>query len=159
VRQLQGSGATSVAASPAACFALVVDVDGYPRWHPQVIRRAEALERGPDGLPTRVATTVHVAVGPLVRDFELTMDVAARPEREVRLTRVAHDPADPERFEVVWRVGAGTPAELELELAATLDVPRLVPLGGVGDRLAQGFVEAAKRELEGSSPKASASSS
>jgi hypothetical protein len=59
----------------------------------------------------------------------------------------------------VWRVGSGATTRVAIELAATLEVPRLVPIGGLGDRLAQGFVEAAKRELAGSSPNASASSS
>ena len=44
-------------------------------------------------------------------------------------------------------------------LTARLDVPRLVPLGNVGEAVAQGFVAAAKRVLDGSSPKAAASSS
>jgi hypothetical protein len=82
------------------------------------------------------------------------MEVSRQEGREVRLTRLKHQPSDPERFEVVWRVGSERPTRLELELAATLDVPRLVPVGGVGDRIAQGFIEAAKRELEGSSPNA-----
>lgn len=159
MKQLTGSGAAEVAASPTECFALLIAVDGYPRWYPEVIRSAEVLERASGGIPTRVRATVHVASGPLVRDFKLTMKVVAQPEREVHLSRIAHEPTDPERFDVIWRITADVETRLGLELAAELDVPRLVPLGGVGDRVAQGFVEAAQRELAGSSPNASASSS
>jgi hypothetical protein len=77
----------------------------------------------------------------------------------VCLSRVPHEPSDPEKFEVVWRVAPGPATRLSIELSAALEVPRLVPLGGVGDRIAQGFADAAKRELEGSSPNAPASSS
>jgi hypothetical protein len=124
-------------------------VDRYPSWYPETVRDAEVMVRDAEGRPSGVRTTVHVAVGPLVRDFELLLEVRVREGHEVRLSRIPNEPTDPERFEVVWRVGAdGPPTRLELELAATLDVPRLVPVGGVGDRLAQGFVDAAKRELE-----------
>jgi ribosome-associated toxin RatA of RatAB toxin-antitoxin module len=159
VKALGGTAATTVAATPEACFELAAAVDGYPRWHPEVIRSAEVLERDAAGRPARARTTVHVAVAPFVRDFELLMDVALEEGQEVRLSRVANEPSDPERFGVTWRIAAGPATRLELELAANLDVPRLLPLGGVGDRLAQGFVEAAKRALEGSSPNAAASSS
>jgi hypothetical protein len=87
------------------------------------------------------------------------MDVEYSEHREVCLTRVPNEAGDPEKFEVVWRVSADDGTRLAIELNAMLEVPRLLPLGGVGDRLAQGFVDAAKRELEGSSANASASSS
>ena len=159
MKQLGGSAATAVRASPEACFALVAAVDQYPRWYPELIRRAELLTPAAAGQAGRVRATVHVAVGPLVRDLELTMDLATAAGREVRLTRVPHEPGDPERFEVLWRVHEERFTRLELTLSAALEVPRLVPLGGLGDRLAQGFVEAARRELEGASPNASASNS
>jgi len=44
---------------------------------------------------------------------------------------------------------AGT--ELELELDATMPVPGLVPLVGVGDAFANGFMEAAVRGLSAGS--------
>jgi hypothetical protein len=149
MKELGGSAATTVQAGPEACFELAAAVDRYPSWDPDVIRRSEVLDRDAAGRPTRAQLTVHVAAGPLVRDFDLRMDVTTQERSEVRLTRVPNEASDPERFEVIWRVGSGPPTTLELELAATLDVPRLVPLGGVGDRLAQGLVDSAKRELDG----------
>lgn len=153
MKDLTGSASGTIDATPEACFDLVSSVDRYPSWNSEVIRKAEVLDQDAEGRPARVRTTVHVAAGPLTRDFELLMEVTRQEGREVRLTRVKHERSDPERFEVIWRVGSERPARLELELTATLDVPRLVPVGGVGDRIAQGFVEAAKGELEGSSPK------
>ena len=69
---------------------------------------------------------------------------------QVRLSRLAHDSGDSERLEMTWRVspGAGAGSEVELTVDARLDVPRLLPLGGVGDAVATGFVGAAIRELE-----------
>lgn len=160
MKELAGSAETTVEATPEACFELVAAVEGYPRWNGEVIREVELLAAGSDGRPTRVSTTVHVTAGPITRDFRLVMDVEYSGRDSVCLSRVPHEPSDPEKFELVWRVArAGPTTGLGIELTATLEVPRLVPLGGVGDRIAQGFVDAARRELEGSSPNASASSS
>jgi Polyketide cyclase / dehydrase and lipid transport len=159
MKDLHASASAPVAATPEECTALLAAIDGYPRWHPELIRDAETIERQPDGTPARARATVHVALGPLVRDFDLLLAVAVAPGQSVTLSRVAHDPSDPERFEVNWRVEPGSPTRLRLELAASLDVPRLLPVGSLGEQLAQGFVDAASRALEGSSPNASASSS
>jgi len=159
VKELGGSAQTAVDASREACFELVSDVERYPSWNPELIRRIEVLEVHSDGRPTRVRTTVHVAAGPVTRDFDLVMDVEYSGQDAVSLSRVPHEAGDPEQFEVVWRIRDGTPTSLAVELSAQLEVPRLLPLGGVGDRIAQEFLEAAKRELERSSPNASASSS
>ena len=50
---------------------------------------------------------------------------------------------------MAWTLAAapGGGTEISLALDATLSVPRLVPLGGIGDSLADGFVSAAAREL------------
>jgi hypothetical protein len=159
MKELRGEAGTVVPATPEACFALVVAVDRYPNWLRENVRSVEVLASDSTGRPTRVRTVLHVSVGPLVRDFDLVMDVDVDPLKEVSLSRVPHEGADAERFEVVWRVGAGPPTPIVIELTATLSVPRLVPVGGVGDRIAQEFVDAATRELERSSPNASASSS
>jgi hypothetical protein len=159
VRELHARARAAVAASPDQCLTLLTEIERYPDWYPDGVRRAEVTERGPDGLPTRARAVVHVAVGPIVRDFDLRLAVEVGPGGRVALSRIPHQPSDPERFEIVWEVGAGPPTELRLLLEATLDVPRLLPIGAVGESLAQGFVEAARRELDGSSANASASSS
>jgi len=159
MKDLAGSAETTVDATPEACFELAAAVERYPSWNGEVIREVELLAADSDGRPTRVRTVVHVAAGPITRDFRLVMDVEYSDHDAVCLSRVTDKPSGPEKFEVVWRISAGPPTRLAIELSATLEVPRLVPLGGVGDRVAQGFADAAKRELEGSSAKASASSS
>lgn len=159
MKELDGSAETTVEATPDATFELAAAVDRYPSWNPEVISKVEVLQTNADGRPTRVRATVKVAVGPINRDFDLIMDVESSDHDAVSLSRVPNEAGDPEQFEVVWRIRGGPPTRLQIELTAALDVPRLVPVGGIGDRLAQGFVETAKRELDGSSPNASASSS
>ena len=159
MKELHGAAETTVGATPEQCFELVAAVDRYPSWIPEAIREVEVLRDDSEGRPTRVRTAVHVSAGPAARDFELTMDVEFSEHDAVCLTRVPHEPDDPERFEVVWRIGARPQTRLAIELSATLEVPRFVPVGGVGDRLAQEFIEAAKRELDRSRANASASSS
>ncbi|HLY51002.1 MAG TPA: SRPBCC family protein [Solirubrobacteraceae bacterium] len=155
MRDLRGSAATDVAAPPEKCVALLAAVDGYPTWYPEVIREVDVLERDSEGVPRRARTTVHLALGPLANDFHFEIAVATAPS-EVVLSRVEEEPSDPERLEVRWQVA---PGRLSVDVSARLSIPRFLPVGGAGETVAQGFVEAARRELDGSSPKASASSS
>jgi hypothetical protein len=138
-----------VTATPGDCFALLLDVEGYPAWHPEVVLSARTLERQAGGAPALAATTVHLGLGPLARDFDLLMKITSEPERSVRLARVRHDSSDPEELSLHWQIDPSRPTGLALELSARLDVPRLVPLAGLGDAVAQGFLEAAQRELQG----------
>ena len=101
---------------------------------------------------------MHVAAGPVTRDFELLLHVSVRDDG-VRLVRVPRDPSDQEQFEIDWEVREGSSATIKVLLAARLDVPRLLPLGGLGETVAQGFVEAARRVLEDPSSNSRASSS
>jgi hypothetical protein len=155
VKDLSGSASAPVAAAPEECIALLAAVDRYPDWYPEVIREMEVLEHGPDGLPRRARTTVHLAVGPMAGDFRFEISVVVEPSGVI-LARVPDAPSDPERLEVRWHA---VPGELGVEVAARLDLPRFLPVGGAGESVAQGFVEAAKRVLDGSRPNASASSS
>ncbi len=60
---------------------------------------------------------------------------------------------DREQFSVTWHVReAEGGAEIDLALDANLSVPRLVPLGGIGNGVARGFVDAAARALGGTGP-------
>jgi hypothetical protein len=147
MKQLTGSAQLDVEASIEACFALLSDVEGYPGWHPDVVREVTPLTRDADGRPERVRTTLHVARGPLVRDFHLTLAVERHPGA-ITLARVPHEPTDREEFRVSWRLAPSGPrTSISLELNANLPVPRLVPLTGVGDALAAGFVAAAARRV------------
>jgi hypothetical protein len=147
MKELNGSAAATTAASPAQAMALLEAIDRYPTWHPEVVKEAEVLERDGEGHPTRARTKLHVERGPLTRDFDLLMSVAVDPSGAIELTRIPHEPSDKERFDVTWRVDGGQSTRIALDLAANLDVPRFLPLGGVGDSMAEGLVSAATRAL------------
>jgi hypothetical protein len=132
-------------------MALLEAIDGYPDWHPEVVKEAEVLERDAQGHPTKAHCKLHVERGPMTRDFDLMMTVTVEPGRTIALKRIPHETTDHERFEVTWNVAAGNPStRIQLDLLADLNVPRFLPLGDVGDGLAQGMVSAATRELASS---------
>jgi ribosome-associated toxin RatA of RatAB toxin-antitoxin module len=138
-----------VSAPVRRCTDLLAAIERYPDWYPEVVREAEVLERDPDGLPTRANASLHVARGPLVRDFHLALAVVVDRDSMIKLTRIPHGPRDHEQFEVTWRLRAAGDAQTRIDLAlgANLSVPRLLPLGGVGDSIADGFMRAARKEL------------
>ena len=148
MKELNGSAYSAVDATPEACIALLEAVGGYPDWHPDVVKEVEVLASN-DGHPTRVRAKLHVARGPLVKDFNLVMSVASDRRRQVKLTKVQDAHSGPEQFEVTWLVEDTGPTLIRLDLSASLDVPRFLPVGGVGDGLAEGFVGAAVKELSG----------
>jgi hypothetical protein len=154
MKELQGT-ATGVTAAPVGeCVRFFLAVDRYPTWHPEVVRKVEVLERGGDGNPTSARALLHVAVGPLVKDFNLVLAVTLHPDpMAVKLTRVPHGPGDDERFEVAWYLEeAGEGTRIRLEVAAALSVPRFVPVGGIGESMASGFVSAATKALAAQAP-------
>jgi ribosome-associated toxin RatA of RatAB toxin-antitoxin module len=149
VKELHGTASASVAAPVEECFALLEALDRYPIWYPEVVREAEVLDRDDDGHPTKARATLHVAHGPLIKDFNLLLAIRIDRPAMVKLTRIPHGPSDSEQFEVTWRLEHALDAtRISLELDANLSVPRLVPLGSVGDAMAQGFVSAAFRALQ-----------
>jgi ribosome-associated toxin RatA of RatAB toxin-antitoxin module len=152
MKDLHGQSTAAVAASPRDCLALLEAVDRYPEWHPEVVREVEVLERDEDGRPLRARATLRVARGPLVKDVEAVLAIEVDPDGVVKLTRVPDEPGDEETFEVTWRLQSGRRTRIRLELEATLDVPRLLPLGGIGDAMAHGFVSAALAELRSKRP-------
>jgi ribosome-associated toxin RatA of RatAB toxin-antitoxin module len=147
MKELRGAASATAEAPIERCFELLRAVDAYPSWYPEVVKSVQVVERDAEGAPARVQTTLHLAQGPLARDFELLMSVTAQRPGMVELTRIPEEPGDDERFEVRWRLSAQSSTRIELELRADLSVPRFVPLGGIGDSVAQGFVAAAVRQL------------
>jgi ribosome-associated toxin RatA of RatAB toxin-antitoxin module len=147
MKELRGAAGAAVEHPIERCYELLRAVDAYPRWYPEVVRSVEVVERDVEGAPAQVQTTLHVAQGPLTRDFDLLMDVTAERPTTVDLSRVPHERGDDERFQVVWRLTEQGGTRIDLELRANLSVPRFVPLGGIGDSVAQGFVTAAVRQL------------
>jgi ribosome-associated toxin RatA of RatAB toxin-antitoxin module len=147
VKELTGHAEGTTPASPEACVALLADVDRYPDWYPEVVKEVEVLERDDQGRPTKAHTKLHVQYGPITRDFDLTMEVTHSPPGAVRLSRIPHHGRDGEQFDVNWLVSGAQPSRIALDLAASLDVPRFLPLGGIGESMAQGFVNAATTAL------------
>lgn len=159
MRELRASAAASVDAEPTDCLALLADLDAYPRWCGETVQRAETVERDAAGQPVRARVRLRLGKGPLAGSFDELMAVHFDRGGEVRLERVPHGSADPEKLEVRWRVEAGPPTRLQLELSATFELPRLLPLGSLAESVAQDFVAAAVRALSPPSPMTSASSS
>jgi ribosome-associated toxin RatA of RatAB toxin-antitoxin module len=145
MRELHGTASTEVTAPVENCLALLTAVDSYPDWYPDGVREVDVLERD-GGRPTKVRAVLHVEVAGFDRDFDLTMSVDADPKGRVALTKVRADSSDPP-FDVVWRVSDDGGTLIELDLTTELPVPRLMPLGGVGDSIARSFVSAARDAL------------
>lgn len=150
MKELHGSASAAVDAPAVKCIALLEAVDRYPEWHPDVVKAVQVLARNDAGQPTRVRTKLHLVYGPLVKDFNLVLSEASDGIRQVKLTRVRDRDSGPEEFEVTWLVENPGPSVIRLELDASLDVPRFLPVGGVGDGMAEGFVAAAVKELTAS---------
>lgn len=148
MKELRGTAAVEVAATPAQCMALLEAVDRYPEWYPEVVQKVEVTERDAGGRPSKANARLHVVAGPVTRDFDLQMAVVSESPGTIKLARISHGPSDHERFEVVWRVTEAVRTRIDVALDASLSVPRFLPLGGIGDGLAQGFVGAAARALE-----------
>jgi len=125
---------------------LLAAIDAYPDWYPDGVREVEVLERDAHGQPVSVRTVLHVAVAGFDRDFNLTMSVQVDPKGRVALKKVKADESDPP-FDVTWRVSEHDGTVIELELNTALPLPRLMPLGGVGDSVARSFVSAASDAL------------
>jgi ribosome-associated toxin RatA of RatAB toxin-antitoxin module len=143
MKELRGTATALVPAPMAHCLALVAAVDQYPAWYPDVVRTVEVLERDPNGVPSRAQTKLHLSVGPLTKDFDLLMGVTVLPPTTVKLVKVGGN----EKFDVTWRLHDEDDTRLTLELDANLNAPRFLPLGGIGDSVAEGFVSAASAEL------------
>ena len=148
MKELRGSASAAVAAPIEDCFALLIAVDRYPSWYADAVREVEIVEHGADGDPAMVRATLHAAIGPVARDFHLLLAVEASRPQTVSLRRIPHDLGDRERFQVDWRLERSAGTRIRVQLAAILSVPRLLPVGGVGEAMAHGFVHAAARAMD-----------
>jgi hypothetical protein len=145
MRDLHGKASAVVAAPVEKCVGLLAAIEAYPNWSENV-REVEVLDRDASGQPTTVRTLLHVEAAGFDREFNLTMSVAVDPAGRVALTKVKADSEDPP-FDVIWRVSEDAGTLIELDLDTALPVPRLLPLGGVGDSIAKSFVSAADKAL------------
>jgi ribosome-associated toxin RatA of RatAB toxin-antitoxin module len=146
MRELTGTATERVAVARERCLSLLAAVDRYPDWYPGVVQEVDVLERDPGGQPSRARTKLHVMAGPLAKDFDLVMAVDVQRPDTVKLTRVS-DSGSEQQFDVTWRLGEDRETRIEVELYANINAPRFLPLGGIGDTIARGFVAAATAEL------------
>jgi ribosome-associated toxin RatA of RatAB toxin-antitoxin module len=144
MKELRGTATALVPAPIEECLALVRAVDQYPAWYRDVVRTVQVLERDEGGVPSRARAELHLSIGPLSKDFDLLMAITFAPPGTVKLVKTGGTA----KFDVTWRLNDGDRTRVTLELDANLDAPRLLPLGGIGDSLAQGFISAASAELE-----------
>ncbi len=147
MKHLRGAASGESERASADCFAMLADIESYPGWYPEVVRTMQVVQRDEQGAPVRAETTLHLSRGPLVKDFELLLALDARPPSRVMLSRVPHGPPDGEEFEVTWRLEDRGSTHIELELRASVAVPRLLPVGDLADAFARGFVDAAIKQL------------
>src|SRR5207302_803113 len=139
MKELHGTASAAVASPIEECFELLVGIERYPVWYPEVVREATVLERDQEGRPAKARARLHVAAGPLVRNFDLLLAISTVQPTLVRLARIPHDAGDHEQFEVTWRLEDRGDTRIQLALDANLSVPRLLPIGGIGDSMADGF--------------------
>ena len=150
MKELGGTASAEVSASPEECVALLKDLERYPSWYPEVVRRVEVVRPAEGERSAQARTTLHLGIGPVRRDFNLLMEVNNVGGRVVRLSRVGHGSGDSEELSATWRIAEGPPGgatRITVEVLARLDVPRLLPLSGIGDAVARDFVSAAARAL------------
>jgi len=151
MKHLHGTAQAAIAVPIEECVAFLADLEAYPSWYPDVVREVEVVESGEDGLPLRAETKLHLSYGPVSRDIDLLLAVRVRRPGLVQLTHVPRGSSSGASFDATWRLEDHAGTHLELELDATMPLPRLVPLGGVGNAFAAGFMQAAVGRLESGS--------
>jgi hypothetical protein len=151
MKHLHGVAQAAVGVPIEECLAFLAALEAYPSWYPDVVREVKVAESGDDGLPLRAETKLHLSYGPVSRDLDLLLAVRVRRPGLVQLTHVPRGPSSGASFDATWRLEDRAGTHLELELDATMPVPRLVPLDGVGDAFAGGFMQAAVGRLESGS--------
>lgn len=153
MKHLDGRAEAVVSTAVATCFSVLAAVERYPDWSGEFIRAVTVLDRDHNGLPVRAHAVVHVAQSPFGKTFEFDAAIRSEPPRAVHLSRLPSGPSDSDRFSLTWSLRTevdGT--RIALGFAASVSfLPGLLPLPGVGDLIARTLLDAAVRELGGSS--------
>jgi len=143
VKELQGSASTEIELPPEDCFALLASIDLYPGWF-EVVRDVEVLEREPGGLPSLARVELHVPQSPFGTEFSFTVAVHANHPESMRFVKLADGPADRDRLEISWRMRENAVTEIDFEFDAAMSfVPGYLPVGSVGDAIAEAILGAA----------------
>lgn len=151
MRDLSATSAGEAPAPIEVVFERLSNVTDYPSWYPAGVKYAEELERGPDGEPSTVKTTLALAQGRIQRDFTLHLAVTRDRPRMIELRRLPKTADDRELVTITWQLGelGQERTRIEVALAAKLDIPRFLPLGGIADNIAGGFLNAAVASFKG----------
>jgi len=148
VKELQGRASAELDVPVKDCFKLLAEVERYPDWF-EVVHAVEVLEAERNGTPGLARVELYVPQSPFGTQFELFMAVRTERGGTVTLTRVPDGASDPDRLELIWRMQGrrSTQLEFEFDVAASF-VPGFVPVGGVGEAVAEAAIEAARAALE-----------
>lgn len=142
--------ATGVTATPIErCYARLLDVERYPDWYPDGAKRVEVMERGEDGVATKVDAVLAAVAGPLRKEFPVRLAVEREHPTRIALARIADERGDHELLTIAWQLRPLGDAETEItvELGASLDVPPFLPVDPVAREVANGFLQAALRSF------------
>ena len=141
---ISGSASTEIGAPIGEVFAVAADVEGSPRWQPE-IKVADVLERDPDGRQVLVHTETDAKVRRLGADLRFSYD-------EPRGLRWVQEDGDLKSIEGSWRfeeLGEGrTRATYEM----TVDLGRMLGMvirGPLVDLLRKQLVESMPGKLKG----------
>ena len=127
------------------CYWKLLDVERYPQWYPDGVKRVEVLERGADGVPTKLDAVLAAVAGPLRKQFDVRLAVEPEYPTLIALARVADERGDHELLTITWllRDLADSGTEVNIELGARLEVPLFLPIDPVAREVANGFLQAA----------------
>jgi hypothetical protein len=152
VKDLHGRASTTAAAPRDRCFELLRAAERYPDWYPEVVRSVRPADDPRRAGEQCLSAILRFSYGPIARDLDLLLEVVDGPAGGVRLDRVPYSAQDRERFTVDWLLAerpGGAETDMAVELNASLDVPRFlpIPLGTIGHIVATRFLAAAVRAL------------
>jgi ribosome-associated toxin RatA of RatAB toxin-antitoxin module len=150
MKDLSASASGRTHASVDAAYGLLSDFESYPDWFPEGVKSIQVLERDPDGHPSRLQAQLHTSSGPVQRDFDMQMTTVLRRLEMVELRRVPNQNRDGEEMTVSWRLTNGPQTLVAVDLRARLDLPGFLPVGGLAQGMADQFLQAALRRLNGS---------
>jgi ribosome-associated toxin RatA of RatAB toxin-antitoxin module len=150
MKDLSASASGRTHASVEGAFELLADFESYPDWFPEGVRSIQVLQRDAGGHPSRLQTRLHTSSGPVQRDFDMQMTTTLRRPELVELRRVANENRDREEMTVTWRLTRGPQTLVAVDLRARLDLPGFMPVGGLAQGMADRFLQAALRRLNGS---------
>lgn len=155
MKEVRGLATTSVPVGLPRCFTLLAAVEQYPRWVGEYVHRVQVLRLDQSGYPEQALATVHVPQSTFAKDFQLALTIEASFPEALRLTRIPEHSEDQDRLDLLWRLKDGEGTTLSLQFVARISfLPSFLPVGDVGDTIAEAVLDAAVGALEDGLPEA-----